>query len=299
MKQIIDIIQVLLNHPFGCVALSMCVILLAKIIRIGLGDSMVFVKYVLGRYFIKPNKTNGFSAVIMSFVFIVFSSEISDALQSYEQTEINPVFSFEAPEKETDETVKAFENEIKKQVGTIDFETVQKYCKMAADTLGCHITDIYSVALSECALNPYSIHKKGVAAGWTQLTAAGCKNLYLNGESVTLENVKYACQNKNIDYVMQTAFAYWVNRANGRKCSGMRDFYMLVFAPAFVGCSENAVLYEGANNPSYYMNNGFDGYITDNLGRIIRLNKYKDYRITAKEVELHVQKKVIQFLKTK
>jgi hypothetical protein len=71
---------------------------------------------------------------------------------------------------------------------------------------------------------------------------------------------------------------------------------MCVFAPAFVGASPDAVLYEGYNNPAYYHNSGFDGYKVVN-GKIVRLESYKDGRITVGEVALHLAKKESLFLK--
>jgi hypothetical protein len=57
------------------------------------------------------------------------------------------------------------------------------------------------------------------------------------------------------------------------------------------------VLYEGKGNANYYENAIFDGYTVDGSERIVRKSSRIDYRITALEVELHVTRKMIDFLK--
>lgn len=275
--------------------LAIIILVGVKIVRILAVDSARVIYGLFARYFIRLTLWNALKAVFVGFSLVIFSPQLSDVLQGFEQTKLNPVYRFETADEK--DAVLKFETAIQKNIGAAQFETVRKYCVMAADSLGCSLLDIYAVALSECGLNPYAIHRKGCAAGFTQLTNAGCAGLQLNGEPVTLEKVKQACKNRDIQYIMETAFIYWIDRAKGRKCVDLRDFYMLVFAPAFVGCKSDAVLYSGAENPKYYMNEVFDGYFIDSNDRICRLNKYKDYQITAGEVELHVTRKKIEFLK--
>lgn len=296
MKPLIDIIQVLISNPIGCVLLSISLLIVGKVLRILIVDGLNATFAVIARYFIRLSVWNAFKAVFMALAFIVFGGQISDALQGFEQTQINPVYQFEGTPEQAD-AVRKFETAIQKKVGSADFAVIQKYCRIAADTLGCDLLSIYAVALSECGLNPYAVHRDGCAAGWTQLTRSGCIDLKMDGQPVTLETAKQACKSRDIQYIMRSALAYWIDRAKGQKVVGLRNFYMLVFAPGFVGCSPDAVLYSGADNPNYYMNKTFDGYTVDNKERIVRLNRFIDYKITAREVELHVTKKMVNFLK--
>lgn len=297
MKPIIDIVQVLISNPIGCVLLSIGLLIVSKVLRILIVDGLNAMFTIIARYFIRLNVWNAAKAVCISFTFFVFGGQISDTLQGFEQTQINPVYQFEGTPEQTD-AIRKFEAAIQKKVGSSDFAVIQKYCRIAADTLGCDLLSIYAVALSECGLNPYAVHRDGCAAGWTQLTRSGCIDLKMDGHPVTLETAKQACKNRDIQYIMRSALAYWIDRAKGQKVAGLRNFYMLVFAPGFVGCSPDAVLYAGADNPNYFMNKTFDGYVVDDKERIVRLNRFVDYKITAREVELHVTRKMVNFLKS-
>lgn len=298
MKPLIDIAQILLTNPIYCTLAAIGLLVVGKMFRVLLSDGVKAFNLIVARYFIRLSITNALAAVFVALVLIIKGAAINDYLQQFEQTQLNPVYQFEGTPEQAD-AVQKFETAIQKKVGSADFSVVQKYCQIAADTLGCDLLSIYAVALSECGLNPYEIHPLGCAAGWTQLTGNGCTGLKLDGQPVTLPTVKNACKNRDIEYIMQTALAYWIDRAKGQKVAGLRNFYMLVFAPGFVGCSPDAVLYEGANNPNYYRNKVFDGYAVDEKERIVRLNKFMDNRITAREVEIHVTKKMVNFLKSK
>jgi hypothetical protein len=295
MKPLLDIAQILMSNPIGCVLLSVGLLIVGKFCLVLACDGLVLLHKGVARYFIRLNTWNASKAVFLALVFMFQGHRIGNFLQEFEQTSVNPVYRFETPEQA--DAVRTFELVIQKRVGSADFAVIQKYCRLAADTLGCDMLSIYAVALSECGLNPYAVHRKGCAAGWTQLTGAGCKGLILDGKAVTLASVKQACNGRYITYIMRTALAYWIDRANGRKVSGLKDFYMLIFAPAFIGCSPDAVLYEGKGNPNYYENAIFDGYTVDGSERIVRKSSRIDYRITAMEVELHVTRKMIDFLK--
>jgi hypothetical protein len=54
-------------------------------------------------------------------------------------------------------------------------------------------------------------------------------------------------------------------------------------------------LYQGWNNPAYYLNSGFDGYYSVG-GRIYRDRLHKDGAITVKEIKMHLAAKKSQLL---
>lgn len=296
MDSIINLIQIAIKHPIGVTLAAIALLMAVKFTWVLLSDIGRIGKAFLFRYTIRPTFANGVIACVIGIVLSVFRNDVSDYLQAFEQTALNPVYQFEYTPDDA-QAVRILEAEIQKKIGTEQFNTLKAHTLAVADSLGCNPLTVYQIALSECDLNPFVIRDDGVAAGWMQLTNNGCEGLKLDGSPVTMHIVKAACRAKNIDYIMRSSSAYLLDRANGKTITGMKDFYMLVFAPAFVGAADNVVLYQGYNNPSYYLNSGFDGYYLDSAGRICRLNKMKDGKITAGEVALHVQKKYINFIK--
>jgi len=296
MKNAIDLIQIAIKNPIGATITALLLVLLFRFGFTLISDLLKYAGVFGHRYIIKPTKKNGFVICLLSLLLFFFSGTISDELQLLEQTKMFPIYAFEYTPDES-KAVAIFETEIQKKVSPSDFEYLKQSVKFVADSLGCTPLVVYQVALSECRLNPFTIRADEVAAGWMQLTNNGCAGLVLNGEAVTMPKVRAACRAKNIRYIMDACTLYLLDRANGKKVSNLKDFYLLVFAPAFVGSSDSVVLYEGFNNASYYLNSGLDGYFVDGAGRIVRLNRAKDGKITVGELHLHVKRAYIDFVK--
>ena len=296
MKNILDLLQVIISSILGCTILAVVLMFVLKIMFTLPFDLLAWVVKSLKRYTPKIGVSFFVWAVVLSLGLFALNTQISDVLQSFEQKEINPIYTFEYSENDAGDLA-AFENTIQRNVSQSDFEILKKGVYSIADTLGCTPLIVYQVALSECALNPFAVHPLGCAAGWMQLTASGCSGLVLDGQSVTMTTVKAACENRDMSYIIRASNLYLLDRAKGKKIITVTDFYLLVFAPAFVGRNFESVLYEGYKNPSYYLNDGLDGYFVDGKGRIINLASHKDGRITVGELSLHVKRKTLYFLK--
>jgi len=202
-----------------------------------------------------------------------------------------PVYESDYTSASTDWKTAAFERELQKKVSPAEFAIIQQATAQTAAKIGCAPSDIYAVAYCECGLDPFKVRDDGVAAGWIQFTGEGVKTT----PGLTLNDVKKACYRRDVVSVMQWTDNYLVNAANGRKLENAAAVYIAVFAPAKIG--QTGVLYSGKNNPSYYLNDGIDGWVKMSDGRILHRVACIDYRITAGELALMLEYKAGQILK--
>lgn len=216
---------------------------------------------------------------------------VSDAIQYMEQRYIHPAFAMDDTSRHA---MAIYELELSKQVDSYEYEIIRNRTHEMAAKLGTTPLAIYEVAYSECGLNPFLIRKDGVAAGWIQFTNAGVQGLTINGQPATLSQVKSACARRDAALIMDLTEQYLSTRANGTQLPRSADVYVCVFAPGHIGKPDSQVLYEGMNNPAYYLNRGLDGYYTTTINgrpQIFRSNAACDGRITIQDMALALQAK--------
>lgn len=293
MKQAIDIIQILLTDlgPFSflmAVVLAWALIQAGKLAGFAVHGIVLAAKGVSAISF-NPFKLNNAALVLLIGSVIYISGEnVTNGLQYVEQR-INPTHttsdtSFFAESR--------FEDVIKQHTNEAQFLTVRDSTRALAKEIGCRPQDIYLVAYSECGLNPFTIRKDGIAAGWIQFTRAGVKGL---GRS--LEDVKAACNAKDAVEVMRLTGAYIRRAAGGRKIESATDFYCAVFAPAKMRAGMDDALYSGLSNPEYYLNSGLDGYFVES-GKVLYLPHLKDGKLTKRDLMAALEYKKAKFLKS-
>ena len=291
-----DLIQILLNQSgawkfFSCALIfSLCwlvwryfralVLLLFKVWR------------ELKKPFIPVSWWSLFVILIGSGFTSLFSAQISDGLEWVEQKYLDPTY---ISSDTSSFAVKCFETELSKKLTATEFEYLKKKTAETANKIGCTPLDIYEVAYSECGLNPFRVRDDGIAASWIQLTKAG-----VYGLNFTLNDVKSACEKRDLAFILDAAEAYLIDRAKGRSLSRPVDVYTCVFAPGYIGASDDAVLYSKKDGAAYYLNSCFDGYYTDTKkGKpiIMKTRAAMDGKITKDELRLHLELKKSYFLK--
>jgi len=233
-----------------------------------------------------------FFILIGSFFTSLFSTQISNGLEWVEQKYLDPTY---ISSDTSSFAVKCFETELSKNLTATEFEYLKKKTAETANKIGCTPLDIYEVAYSECGLNPFRVRDDGIAASWIQLTKAG-----VYGLSFTLNDVKSACEKRDLVFILDAAEAYLIDRAKGRTLSRSVDVYTCVFAPGYIGATDDAVLYSKKDGAAYYLNSCFDGYYTDTKkGKpiIMKTKAAMDGKITKDELRLHLELKKSYFLK--
>lgn len=290
MKPISDAVQILLSTP-GAMGFAACFLLAWALIQASALVSMLVRALRLSWGFIRPfivlpiGKRVFYILSFASLLF-VFRLPISDTLQYAE-------FVF-VPAYEVSDTssyaLSVYEGKIRSSLRPDEAEIVIRRTHEIAAKTGSTPLAIYEVAHSECGLNPFCIRTDGIAAGWIQFTNAG-----LVGLGCSLSQVKQACYERNTAFIMDLTEKYLLDRSKGKALNDALQVYLCVFAPSFIGADESAVLYQGWNNPAYYMNDGFDGYYSVG-GRIYRDRTHKDGAIQIKEIKLHLQAKKSRLL---
>jgi hypothetical protein len=252
--------------------------MLVKVVRISWGFIRRFIVLPIGR--------RVFYILALASPLFVCRLPLADALQYAE-------FVF-IPAYEVSDTssyaVSIYEAELRKRVRPDEAEIVIQRTREIAAKTGSTPLAIYEVAHSECGLDPFCVRTDGVAAGWIQFTTVG-----LTGLGYNLAQVKQACRERNTAFIMDLTERYLLDRAKGKALNDALQVYLCVFAPAFIAADENAVLYQGWNNPAYYLNSGFDGYYSQN-GRIFRAHSVKDGRIKINEIKMHLAAKKSRLL---
>jgi hypothetical protein len=289
-----DTLQIALSYGglFGaliCTALCYLAYWSLKILGVTIHFLEVSVKFLFGEdrhRFLYRSGVMLFLGYTLSF----FRAEISDTLQWFE----TPVYEGQYDELSSDKISEAFERRIMDaNPAYISKETISR-TRSLANELQIPAHFIYQTALAECALNPLTVRTDGVAAGWIQFTRVGLSGI----STESLADVKEYCKNGQISHIMDLTDKYVRYHVKDKKITRAVDFYLVVFSPANLGRGNDAVLYEGENNPAYYLNDGFDGYIQKLDGRIVRSRKHIDYKITVGELALCIEAKKNKLLAT-
>ena len=235
---------------------------------------------------------------LLGSVLFCFRWQISDGLQWVEQVYVSPTYAISDT---SDFAMSCYERELSKHVGPDTYRIIVEQTKIHAVENGTTPMAIYEVAFSECGLDPFRFNvnqKTGKiqAAGWIQFTNAGLESLTIEGKPATMQQVIEACNRKDIRLIMDLTGQYFRVCSRGRKLPTALDVYVCVFGHAFLGMGPDAVMYQGWNNDAYLLNRGFDGYQNER-GKVVRLDRYCDGKITVGEVGLHLMAKKERFLR--
>jgi len=242
---------------------------------------------------IKTGFISGFVSLLCAF-----SAPISDGLQWMEQRYLKPAY---VVQYDTTIAGDAYEAEMMKHLSGREAEIFKRRIAQIAAKYGSTQLAMYEVGFSECALNPFAFNRNRftgdtVAAGFIQFTANGIKNVLLEGQHVTMRQVKDWCNGRQLDSIMLLTDAYFEAVCNGRPLPRPIDVYTAVFAPKFIGCGDSQVLYDRKTwEAAYTQNIGFDGYFVESLPngkQIIRQTiGARDGKITINDVRLHLERK--------
>ena len=292
MSQISDILQIALEsdliRPFAAFALFILIVTAWK----ATGEVWRFGWQVLRKIKSLFPKI-GFWNAVKCAIFVIFVSFkwqwLSLQIQYIETRYLNPVTSGEFSGYSSEKTTAIYEAELRRYVDDYEFRIIQDSVRAMSAMFGCDSSAIYECAYPECSLNPFVVRPDGVAAGFIQFTAAGCKDLPFN-----LATVKNWCYNRNARAMMSATRQYLQRAANGRQLKTGKDVYLAVFCPREIGSGPDAVLYD--SGAAYEMNKFLDGWKIES-GKIVRSPSAVDHRITAGELNLWMQYKKIQLIK--
>lgn len=291
MKPIIDIVQILLTElgPFSLIVamvLAWAMIQAAKL-TIFAADFLAMSIKAVKRLAYNPFKLkNGLIVALIGGIIYLNGERVSNSLQYIEQR-ISPTYI----STDTSFFVESrFEDILKRHTNEAQFLIVRDSTRALAKEIGCHPQDIYLVAYSECGLNPFTIRKDSIAAGWIQFTRVG-----LNGLGRSLPEVRSACEAKDAKEIMRLTGAYIRRAAAGKKIENATQFYCAVFAPGKLGAGMDDVLYSGFNNPEYYLNDGLDGYFVENE-KVLYLPLLKDGKLTKRDLMAALEYKKAKLL---
>lgn len=285
-----DVIQILLTGPLPIIGAAIVAVLLLSAIKAARRIAALTVSGValIRSFVLKLTIWNGILVTLLSALLYGFRYEVSDMIQYAEQI-YRPVYivQYDSPE-----LVRAYQKRLSVHCSPTEYKIVTDSVAAWNMEFSLEPSAIYECALPECGLNPFVIRADGKAAGFIQFTAAG-----LTGSGVSLDQVKIMCQSRNTTEIMRLTGWYLRSRADGRRFTTGADVYALVFAPVCLEKPETFVLYEGANNPAYYLNRGLDGWEIDG-NKVVRNPAKIDLKITKKELtlwlEYHKQKLLAQ-----
>lgn len=248
---------------------------------------------------LKASWENGIGIATFAFVLWLFQNQISDFGMMIVQRYIEPTQMAQYENLDTEHEAAIFEQELSRiNPDNYVTDTVKCYTARTAQTLGVPRSWLYACALNECGLDPFTVRKDKVAASWSQLTTSGLSGLKYGGRQATMNDVIQACTSRDISTIMQFSEIYYLDRYILYKRPALTrpvDVYLLLFAPAFAGRPDDAILYQGYNNPAYYMNDGIDGYYLVD-GKIMHTEAAKDGKITIGELALFQQAKTIKLI---
>lgn len=301
-KNASDAVQYMLRQDQGtrwlfCLALVIVLWQTIKLIRAGLRLLWWTLKKTKPVLF-RPKWVNMLLAAVAATFLWAVSEPLADVIQELEQRYWTPVWIGKTSSFNEAHLTAIYEAELAKKVDPYELEVIKKRTREMSEKIQSTPLAIYECAYLECGLNPYTIRKDLVAAGWIQFTRTGLLGLTYQGKSVQFDQVLYACRQRNIDLMMDLSEIYLTDkykRAHEKPLYNTIDLYLALFAPAFIGAPSDKILYQGYQNPSYYLNKGLDGWFTQDMpdGRklILRKNSACDGAITIYEIYLALEAK--------
>lgn len=309
MKNVSDWIQVFMidGSAIGWIVWLLIVLVTFQAIKALWGLVSSAVRFLLRNRMVvllKLFHRSGWPTFLTYFILVVATvawinrDNLNDKWQYLEQVYLVPTYA------NTDTsawTLGCYESECRRWVSESEFRIIQQKMSEISAAIGCTPLSIYEVAYSECGLNPFAANVSKVtgdtvAFGWIQFTNAGCKGLEVGGSPVTMSRVKSWGRSRNVAEMMEATKAYLVDRAKGRQLPTATDIYICVFAPGFLGCPDDQALYSLATWPKAYRENiGLDGYgIID--GKVVKLQRFMDGKITRGDMTMHLVMKRSKFL---
>ena len=244
--------------------------------------------------------TNIFRGCVLYFVFSAFAPQISNGIQWAEQTWLSPIYLTTVEADTSSAASAAYERRIQRNLGPTDYALFLRRTAEIAAKCGSTPLCFYEVYESECSCDPFAVNQREirdkagrltridtVAAGQIQFTAAGVSGLVLNGEAVTMRQVKDAIIHKRLGFLMDLQEIYMARASGGKPLTRPCDVYTAVFMPRYVGCSGETVLASrwDKEHPEYYWQNiGLDGWQLSASGKVLHLNSARDGRITIDDL---------------
>jgi hypothetical protein len=286
MKPALDLSQILLTSFPGCVLLAVIGLQIARIIWKTYTAARLAFPHLWACVLPVWRFWTAAKVGLLSISAYIVAAPAADAIQWLECKYIAPAYVSDFQGYPADVMQARFEQVLRRNTDGYEFQVFTAGLSSLADSLGCHVNDLYAVAYSECGLDPFCIRKDGRAAGLIQFTPIG-----LHGLGVSLAGVKAMCKERDAVSIMELSTKYLVRAAKGRQLSGIADVYLAVFAPGHIGAEPDRVLYAGVGNPAYDLNRGLDGWHEDHSGRIVRSVSAMDGRITAGELYLYCVRK--------
>lgn len=301
-KTVFDILQIMLQQDAGfrwlfCFGL---VIVLWQLLKLfgGLRKSVwwLFLKIrpVLFRWRLK----NVLIAAVLGTILFGMSGVLTDFLQEIEQRYFTPVWLGQYENVDEAHLTVIYETELAKKLDSYEADIVKQRTRETATVIQSNPLAIYECAFLECGLNPFTVRKDKVAAGWIQFTRAGLGGLQYKGKSISFDQVLYACQQRDARMMMDLSEIYLIDkyhRAGNIPLNNTVDLYLALFAPAYIGAPHDKVIYQGYDNPSYYLNKGLDGwYVQKDVNgaqQIFRKSRACDGAITIWEIYLALEAK--------
>jgi len=322
-KSLCDLAQILLGYgPWGFAALMVLVLQGSKMLRMAWRRGWAGVwllgaearRWVIRIWYTRNPVTkekqwgglvwNVLAGAVLYFVFAAFAPKISDGIQWAEQTWLMPIYLAPIEADTSSEAAAAYTRRIGRNLGPSDHALfLRRTAEIAAKCCSTPLC-FYEVYESECSCNPFAVNDKDifdkygrylrtdtVAAGPIQFTAVGVSGLVLNGEAVTMWQVKQAVKHKKLAWLMDLQEIYMARASGGKALTRPCDVYTAVFMPSFVGRSGDTVLASrwDKEHPEYYWQNiGLDGWQLSNSGNVLHLNSACDGRITINDLILRL-----------
>jgi hypothetical protein len=301
-RTVFDVVQVMLQQDAGlrwvfCVGLVIFFWQVFKLIG-GFRRALWWIFRQFKPLFFKWRLRNLIIAAGLGTLIFSMSGLINDLLQEVEQRYFTPVWLGQFKDVNEEHLVAIYESELAKKLDSYELEVVKRRTRETAEKIHSTPLAIYECAYLECGLNPFTVRKDGVAAGWIQFTRVGLGGIKYEGQAVSFDQVLYACRQRNINLMMDLSEIYLLDkfqRAGKIPLNNTVDLYLSLFAPVHIGAPHEKVIYQGYDNPSYYLNKGLDGwYVQDNDAgkrQIFRKSKACDGAITIWEIFLALEAK--------
>ncbi len=301
-KGVSDLLQYLLNQGgwitwLVCLVVVFLVFTLVRLIRFGIRLMLLSIRQGY-RFTFGWGRRHLLIIALSGTLLWLCSDLLVSALQEIEQRYLHPVYVNEYGSLPPEHITAIYEAELAKQVDPYQRDIVMRRTHEIAAKIQSTPLAIYQCAHLECGLDPFTVRRDQVAAGWIQFTRAGISGLRYQGKPVAYETVLQACATKNAAFLMDLTELYLTSqyqRAGRKPLDNTIDLYLALFAPALIGAEYDHVVYEGYDNPKYYKNDGLDGwYVADaDNGRkqIFHKESAKDGKITIIEMFLALESK--------
>jgi len=302
MKNLSDWTQVFLSDDsiLGWLSWALLVTLALAVLKALWGSARAVLGF-LWRYrytvLLRPSWSLLIWVIIGSTAAWSYRSVLNAQWQYVEEIYLHPVY---ANADTSSWALSCYEQELRRHVSDPEFRIIRQKVAETAILIGSTPLDIYEVAYSECGLDPFAVNVSPqgdtLACGFIQFTRNGCTGLMYAGAPLTMRMVKDWGKTRNVSAMLDATRDYLVSRADGVSLSSATQVYVAVFAPGYIGKGPETVLYAKSTDPAAYrLNAGLDGYGIEQ-GRVARLPKFMDGKITIADMSMHLMLKRSRFL---